>query len=189
MKRFSWLISAALAMGGATVEAQTYPARSVSLIVPFAAGGPSDALARLLAYSMSTSLGQQMVVEDITGAGGTIAATRAAQARPDGHTVLLAHIGQATSVTLYRKLSYHPVDAFDTVGMIAEVPMVVIGRKDFGPKDARDLISFIRANRGKVSYGNGGVGSASHLCGLLLMSSMKAEMTTVVLSGVGAGDE
>jgi len=185
MKTRSWLVLAVLALGAATVQAQTYPSRAVTLIVPFAAGGPSDALARVLAQSMSTSLGQQMVVENITGAGGTVAAGRAAQARPDGHTVLLAHIGQATSVTLYRKLPYHPVDAFDTVGVIAEVPMTVIGRKDFGPQNAKDLISFVRENKLKISYGNGGVGSASHLCGLLLMSSMKAEMTTVPYRGSG----
>jgi tripartite-type tricarboxylate transporter receptor subunit TctC len=157
----------------------------VTLIVPFAAGGPSDALARVLAQRMSSVMGQQMVVENATGAGGTVGAAKAAQARPDGYTILLSHIGQAASVTLYRKLPYHPVDAFESVAIVAEVPMVLVGRKDLQPKSAPELLAFIRANRDKVSYGNGGVGSASHFCGLLFMSALKAEMTTVSYRGSG----
>ncbi len=180
-------IAGVLAMLGlvSVASAQNYPNRSVTLIVPFAAGGPSDALARVVAQRMSSVMGQQMVVENVTGGGGTVAAAKAAQARPDGYTVLLSHIGQATSVTLYRKLPYHPVDAFDSVAIIAEVPMVVVGRKDFQPATGADLVAYIRANRDKLTYGNGGIGSASHLCGLLLMSSLKAEMTTVSYRGSG----
>jgi tripartite-type tricarboxylate transporter receptor subunit TctC len=134
---------------------------------------------------MSSVTGQQMVVENATGAGGTVGAGKAAQARPDGYTLLLSHIGQATSASLYRKLPYHPVDAFESVAIIAEVPMVVVARKDFPAASAPDLVAYIRASRDKLTYGNGGVGSASHLCGLLLMSSMKAEMTTVSYKGSG----
>lgn len=165
--------------------AQGFPARPLNLVVPFAAGGPSDALARVLARAMSTPLGQQVTVENVTGAGGTVGAARAAQAKPDGYTLLLAHIGQAASASLYRKLPYDPVAAFEGIGLIAEVPMVLVGRKDFAPKDIGELIAHVRTERTKVNYGNGGVGSASHFCGLLLMSALQAEMTTVSYRGSG----
>ncbi|HYC47193.1 MAG TPA: tripartite tricarboxylate transporter substrate-binding protein [Burkholderiales bacterium] len=177
--------AAALAVASSTAAAQSFPARPVVLIVPFAAGGPSDALARVLGQSMGAHLKQTIAVENITGAGGTVAAARAAQAKPDGHTMLLAHIGQATSATLYRKLAYDPVDSFETIGLIAEVPMTIVGRKDLPQKDVRELVSYVRANKGKVSYANGGIGSASHLCGLLFMSAMQAEMQTISYRGSG----
>ena len=185
MNRTLRCLAGALALVSATADAQNYPTRSINLVVPFAAGGPSDALARLLAQSMVATLGQQVGVENVTGAGGTLGAARAAQARPDGYTVLLAHIGQAASVTLYRKLPYDPVGAFDTVGLIAEVPMAIVGRKDLLPRDIVELIAHVKANQDKVTYGNGGVGSASHFCGLLLMSALQAEMTTVSYRGSG----
>jgi len=128
-------------------------------------------------------LGQQVAVEDVTGAGGTLGAAKGAQAKPDGYTILLSHIGHSASVTLYRKLPYDPVGAFDGIGLIAEVPMVVVGRKELPPGDIKELISYIRANKDKLTYGNGGVGSASHFCGLLLMSALQAEMTTVSYRG------
>jgi len=174
---------ALLLVAAVSASAQNYPARTITLIVPFAAGGPSDALARLIAQSMSATLGQQVAVEDVTGAGGTLGAAKGAQAKPDGYTILLSHIGHSASVTLYRKLPYDPVGAFDAIGLIAEVPMVVVGRKDLPPKDIGELIAYVKANKDKVTYGNGGVGSASHFCGLLLMSALQAEMTTVSYRG------
>jgi len=174
---------ALLLVAAVSASAQNFPARPITLIVPFAAGGPSDALARLIAQSMSTTLGQQVAVEDVTGAGGTLGAAKGAQAKPDGYTILLSHIGHSASVTLYRKLPYDPVGAFDGIGLIAEVPMVVVGRKELPPGDIKELISYIRANKDKLTYGNGGVGSASHFCGLLLMSALQAEMTTVSYRG------
>ena len=183
MKRFIRLIPALFALAALQAAAQNYPARSINLIVPFAAGGPSDALARVIGQAMSATLGQQIAIDNVTGAGGTLAAAKGAQARPDGYTLLLAHIGQSASVTLYRKLPYDPVGAFDTIGLIAEVPMVIVGRKDLPPKDIGELIAYIKANKDKVTYGNGGVGSASHFCGLLFMSAMQAEMTTVSYRG------
>ena len=170
MNRSLRLCLGVLALAGATAEAQNYPVRSINLIVPFAAGGPSDALARLLAQAMVATLGQQVGVENVTGAGGTLDAGKAAQSRPDGYTVLLAHIGQAASVTLYRKLPYDPVGAFDTIGLIAEVPMTIVGRKDLPPKDIVELIAHVKANKDKITYGNGGVGSAWR--GLALVRSL-----------------
>ena len=185
MNKSACVAFALLAFAAVSASAQNYPARTINLIVPFAAGGPSDALARLVAQSMSTTLGQQVAIENVTGAGGTLGAAKGAQSRPDGYTMLLAHIGQSASVTLYRKLPYDPVGAFDAIGLIAEVPMVVVGRKDLPPKDIGELIGFIKANKDKVTYGNGGVGSASHFCGLLFMSAVQAEMTTVSYRGSG----
>ena len=185
MNKSACVAFALLAFAAVSVSAQNYPARTINLIVPFAAGGPSDALARLVAQSMSATLGQQVAIENVTGAGGTLGAAKGAQSRPDGYTMLLAHIGQSASVTLYRKLPYDPVGAFDAIGLIAEVPMVVVGRKDLPPKDIGELIGFIKANKDKVTYGNGGVGSASHFCGLLFMSALQAEMTTVSYRGSG----
>src|SRR4051812_7301966 len=183
MKKSARLAVALLAFAAVSASAQNFPTRSINLIVPFAAGGPSDALARVIAQSMTTTLGQQVAIDDVTGAGGTLGAAKGAQARPDGYTMLLAHIGQSASVTLYRKLPYDPVGAFDAIGLIAEVPMVVVGRKDLPAKDIGELIAYIKANKDKVTYGNGGVGSASHFCGLLFMSALQAEMTTVSYRG------
>jgi len=183
LNKSACVASALLLVAAVSASAQNFPARPITLIVPFAAGGPSDALARLIAQSMSTTLGQQVAVEDVTGAGGTLGAAKGAQAKPDGYTILLSHIGHSASVTLYRKLPYDPVGAFDGIGLIAEVPMVVVGRKELPPGDIKELISYIRANKDKLTYGNGGVGSASHFCGLLLMSALQAEMTTVSYRG------
>ena len=185
MNKSACVAFALLLVAAVSASAQNFPARPITLIVPFAAGGPSDALARLIAQSMSTTLGQQVAVEDVTGAGGTLGAAKGAQAKPDGYTILLSHIGHSASVTLYRKLPYDPVGAFDGIGLIAEVPMVVVGRKELPPGDIKELISYIRANKDKLTYGNGGVGSASHFCGLLLMSALQAEMTTVSYRGSG----
>lgn len=166
-------------------HAQAFPSRPVTLIVPFAAGGPSDALSRVVAQAMSSSLGQPVVVETAGGAGGTLGAARGAQARPDGYTMLLTHIGQTTSVTLYRKLPYDPVEAFSTIGMIGEVPMTIVGRKDLPARDVRELVSFIRSNSNKATFGNAGIGSASHLCGLLFMSRLQTEMNVISFRGSG----
>lgn len=166
-------------------HAQAFPSRPVTLIVPFAAGGPSDALGRVVAQAMSSSLGQPVVVETAGGAGGTLGAARGAQARPDGYTMLLTHIGQTTSVTLYRKLPYDPVEAFSTIGMIGEVPMTIVGRKDLPARDVRELVSFIRSNGNKATFGNAGIGSASHLCGLLFMSRLQTEMNVISFRGSG----
>ena len=179
------VVASLLAASTTAVQAQTFPSRPVTLIVPFPAGGPSDALGRLVAQYMTAPLGQQMIVDNVGGAGGTLGAAKGAQARPDGYSVLLTHIGQSTSVALYRKLPYHPVEAFDTVGMIGEVPMSIVGRKDLAVADARELLAFIRANGNKTTFGNAGVGSASHLCGLLFMGALKTEMNVISYRGSG----
>ncbi|WP_171219994.1 tripartite tricarboxylate transporter substrate-binding protein [Enterovirga aerilata] len=155
------------------------------MVVPFAAGGPGDVIGRILGSAMGQNLGQTVVIENVGGAGGTIGTGKVANAPPDGYTVLLMHVGQATSVTLFRKLNYDPVGDFEPIGLVTDVPMILVGNNDFPPRDLRELAAYIREHREKVLLGNAGIGSASHLCGLLLMSTLDTQMTTVQYRGGG----
>jgi tripartite-type tricarboxylate transporter receptor subunit TctC len=176
------LIPAALA---APALAQAYPTRTVTIVVPFAAGGPTDAVARLLAEAMGKDLGQTIVVENVGGAGGTIGADRVAKARPDGYTILLHHIGMATIPTLYRRLPYDPVNAFAPIGLVTPVPMTVIARKDHPATSFQDLVAWVRAQRENVNLGNAGLGAASQLCGTLLQYLINTPVTAVPFRGTG----
>jgi len=167
------------------VQAQDYPNTTITVIVPFAAGGPTDTVTRLVAESMSKTLGQQVIVENVGGAGGTLGAARAAKAEPDGYTLLLHHIGMATSATLYRKLPYDPKTAFAPVGLVTEVPMVLVSRKDFPANNLQELIAYVKEHKDEVTYANAGVGAASHLCGMLFMQALDTQMTTVPYKGTG----
>jgi tripartite-type tricarboxylate transporter receptor subunit TctC len=172
-------------LGVAGAEAQQYPQKPISVIVPFAAGGPTDTVARLLGVAMGKSLKTQILVENVGGAGGTIGASRVAKAPPDGYTILLHHIGQATAPALYRKLPYDTIGDFEPVGLVNEVPMTLVARKDLPPNSLRELITYVRANKDKVSYANAGLGAASHLCGMLFMSAIDTDLTTVPYKGTG----
>ena len=147
-------------------RAQQYPSRTIPVIVPFAAGGPTDTVARLVSQSMAKTLGQVVIVENTAGAGGTIGVEKVAKSKPDGYTLLLMHIGISTSPSLYRNLRYDPVKDLDPIGLITDVPMTIIAKKDFPPKDMKELAPYIKANKDKVTYAHAGVGSASHLCGI-----------------------
>lgn len=173
------------ALGAVSASAADYPNRVITMIVPFAAGGPTDTVTRLVAESMGKDLGQQIVVENVGGAGGTLGAGRVAKADPDGYTLLLHHIGMATSATLYRKLPYDTLKAFDYVGLVTDVPMTLVSRSDFEPKDLKSLIEYVKANKDTVTYANAGVGAASHLCGMLFMSKIETPLTTVPYKGTG----
>jgi tripartite-type tricarboxylate transporter receptor subunit TctC len=173
-------------MASAIAHAQSaYPTKTVTMIVPFAAGGPTDTVARLIAQSMGKTLKQTVVVENVAGAGGTIGAGRVAKADPDGYTLFLHHIGQSTAPSLYRKLSYNAIDSFEPIGLVTDVPMTLVARKDFPAKDFKELLAYIKANKTKVTYANAGVGSASHLCGMLFMTAIETELTTVPYKGTG----
>jgi tripartite-type tricarboxylate transporter receptor subunit TctC len=165
--------------------AQTYPERQINMVVPFAAGGPTDTVARLVAEKMSADLGQQIIVENVGGAGGTLGAAKVATAEADGYTVLLHHIGMATSATLYRKLAYDPLNAFEYVGLVTEVPMTIVARKDFEPADFKGFVEYVKANADKVTMANAGIGAASHLCGMIFMSATETPLTTVPYKGTG----
>jgi len=175
----------ALALIGAAVSAhaQEYPTKPITMVVPFAAGGPTDTVGRMIAQSMSTRLKQQVIIENTAGAGGTIAAAKVARATPDGYTLFLHHIGQSTAPSLYRKLPYNVYDSFEPIGLVTDVPMTLIARKDFPAKDFKEALAYIKANKDKISLANAGVGSASHLCGMLLMNAIDTDLTTVPYKG------
>jgi tripartite-type tricarboxylate transporter receptor subunit TctC len=181
------LIAACVTLAFAlTASAQeSYPTRTITIVVPFAAGGPTDTVTRLVAQSMSKTLGQSVIVENVAGAGGTIGVEKVAHAKPDGYTLLLMHIGIATSVSLYRNLRYDPLKDLDPIGLVTTVPMTLVAKKDFPPKDVKELIPYVKANKDKVTYAHAGVGSASHLCGMLFLSTIGADVTTVPYKGTG----
>jgi tripartite-type tricarboxylate transporter receptor subunit TctC len=179
------LLAILFALSPSLAHAQTYPDRTITMVVPFAAGGPTDTVARLVGEAMSKDLGQQVIVENVGGAGGTLGAARVAKAEPDGYTLLMHHIGMATSATLYRKLPFNALEDFEYIGLVTDVPMVLVARKDFEPTDLKQLIDYVKANKDKVTYANAGIGAASHLCGMLFMSSIETPLTTVPYKGTG----
>ena len=182
MKLFNIVAGLAL-FGIVPLQAQEYPSKVITMIVPFTAGGPTDTVARLLSVPMTKALKQQVIVENVGGAGGTIAANRVAKAAPDGYTILIHHIGMSTAPALYRKLPYNPMTDFEPIGLINEVPMTLVAKKDFPAKDLKELIAYVKANKDKVNYANAGLGAASHLCGMLFMTAIETDVTTVPYSG------
>ena len=164
---------------------QDYPAKPVVIVVPAAAGGPTDTLTRVLAAAMGESLKQQMIIDNSGGAGGTIGINKAAKARADGYTLLLYHIGMATSPSLYRKLPYDTLNDFEYIGQVADVPMMLIAKKATPAANFAEFLAYAKANKDKVTYANAGVGSASYLCGLLFMSAVQTDFTMVPYKGTG----
>jgi len=186
MKRL--LVLAAAAATALCAQAQNFPSgKPISIVVPFAAGGPTDRVARDLAEALRKSMGNgaNFVVENVNGAGGTIGANKVAKATPDGYTLLLHHIGMASAPSLYRKLQYKPLEDFEYVGMVNEVPMTLLGKPQLPANNYRDLENYLRANAGKLNIAHAGLGSASHLCGLMWQSSINASeaMTTIPFGG------
>ncbi|WP_423065376.1 tripartite tricarboxylate transporter substrate-binding protein [Devosia sp. CN2-171] len=169
----------------AAASAQDYPTKPVTVVVPFSAGGPTDTVARLIAEVMSKDLGQQVVVQNVGGAGGTLGAGQVATAPNDGYTLLVHHIGMSTAPTLYRSLPYNPETDFAPIGLVTAVPMTLVARKGFEPNTLADLTAYIKANGENVTYAHAGIGSASQLCGMLLMDALDAPMTTVPYQGAG----
>ena len=175
----------ALLASQSAVAQNAWPTKSISLIVPFAAGGPTDSVARLIAVPMGQALGQTVVVENVPGAGGTIASTKVARATPDGYTIYLHHMGMATANALYDKLPYDPLTSFEYIGQVADVPMVLLGKKDLPAKNFKELEAYIKANGSKVTMANAGPGAVSQLCGLLFQSRMGVKLTNVPYKGTG----
>jgi tripartite-type tricarboxylate transporter receptor subunit TctC len=186
-KALLWGMAAALMLGISAGEAtaqKAYPERPVTIVVPAAAGGPSDTVARLVAESMSKTLGQQIVIENMGGAGGSLGAGKVAKAEPDGYTLLLYHIGVATFEALYPALPYKPGE-LTSVGLITDVPMTLVGRSDLPAQTVADAIAFIKQQNGTATFGTAGVGAVSHLCGMLLQQAIGAKLTTVPYKGTG----
>ena len=165
------------------VSAQEYPARPINIVVPAAAGGPTDTISRVTAQAMSKVLRQQITIENAGGAGGTIGTGRVVRAEPDGYTLLIYHVGLSTAATLYRKLPSDTRTAFAPVGLITDAPMTIIGRSDLEPNTLKELIAYLKGRSRKTTFGNAGIGSASHLCGMLFMSEVQVQLTTVPYRG------
>jgi tripartite-type tricarboxylate transporter receptor subunit TctC len=183
LKRLAIAVAAFAAMG---VAAQDYPTRTVTMVVPYAAGGPTDTVARVLAQAMTKPMGQTVVVENKPSAGGLVGAETVKNAKPDGYTILIHHIGMATTPTLYRKaLRFDPLKDYEYIGLVNEVPMTIIGKPGFQPKDMKELVAYMKANKDKMTYANAGVGAASHLCGLLFMQAVGVDILTVPYKGTG----
>ena len=177
--------TAAALMAAGAASAQDWPNRPVTIVVPFSAGGPTDTVTRLISEPMSQELGQQIVIQNVTGAGGTVAAGQVANSEADGYTVLMHHIGMSTAPTLYANLPYDSLEDFEQVGLVTEVPMTIIGRKDLEPDTLPELIDYVKANKDTITYANAGIGAASQLCGLLFMDAIETKVTEVPYQGTG----
>ncbi|WP_433361156.1 tripartite tricarboxylate transporter substrate-binding protein [Actinoplanes sp. CA-142083] len=179
------LVAGCSSNGGGGSEGGAYPEENITFVVPFSAGGPTDTVTRMIAEPMAKALGGKIVVQNVEGAGGTVAAGQVARAQPDGYTVLMHHIGMATAPALYKDLGYAPLEDFQTIGLVTEVPMTVVARKDFPPATLADLVTYVKSNAGKVTLANAGRGAASHLCGLLFQSAAGVKLQEVPYQGTG----
>jgi tripartite-type tricarboxylate transporter receptor subunit TctC len=168
-----------------TAAAQDYPHRSITMIVPYAAGGPTDTVARVLAQAMTKPMGQSVIVENRPSAGGVLGPELVKNAKPDGYTILIHHIGMATTPTLYRQLRYNPLTDFEYIGLVNDVPMTIIAKPGLPAKDLKEFLAYVKANKDKVTYANAGIGAASHLCGMLFMSAIQTDVLTVPYKGTG----
>lgn len=183
VKKLVFAASFAVLLATTSTYAQEFPSKTISIVMPYSAGGPGDTLARLVAQSMGKTLKKQVIVENYPGAGGTIGSARVANAPPDGHQLLMIHVSHATNPALYPKLAYDSIKDFEPVGLFADLPMVFVSKKDMPVKSFKELIDYVKANKDKVNYAHAGTGSASHLCGLLFASAIRTKVTMVPYKG------
>ena len=177
-------LTLAFAVATLSVAAQAFPDKPITIVVPFTAGGPTDKVARDFAEAFRKHLNNAtIIIENVGGAGGTLGANKGARAVPDGYTLLLHHIGMSTAPALYRKLPYKPLEDFEYLGLINDVPMTLIGKTTLPANNYAELVKWLEANKGSINLANAGLGSASHLCGLLFQQSLKIDMTTVPYKG------
>jgi tripartite-type tricarboxylate transporter receptor subunit TctC len=179
------LAIAGLGVVAMPAAAQEFPARPVTLMMPYAAGGPGDTITRIIGQGMGKVLGSQFVVENTAGAGGTVGTAKVAAAAPDGHSLLVMHFGHAANTALYRNLRYDAVRDFEPIGLIAESPMALVAKKNFPAGNLRDFVAHVKANSARVTHGHAGIGSASHLCGLLFFSATGTTVTSIPYKGTG----
>ena len=190
-RRRAAVLVSAVALGlaacsdGGSGDPENYPDGTITIVVPFSAGGPTDTVTRLIAGPMSKTLGQKIVVQNVEGAGGTLAAGEVAAADPDGYTILMHHIGMSTAPSLYPDLPYAPLEDFETIGLVTNVPMTIVARSDFEPETLEELVTYVKENADTVTYANAGVGAASHLCGLLIERAIEVKLTQVPYEGTG----
>lgn len=176
---------AAAGFGATGVVAEDFPLRPVTLMMPYAAGGPGDTITRVIGAGMSRVLGKQFLVENTAGAGGTIGTAKIAASPPDGYSLLVMHFGHAANTALYPNLSYDAVRDFEPIGLVAESPMAIVAKKGFPAANLKELIAYVKAHAEQVTYGFAGIGSASHLCGLLFFNAIGASVTSVPYKGTG----
>jgi tripartite-type tricarboxylate transporter receptor subunit TctC len=184
-RRLALVAAAALVLSPQIAFSQGYPTRPIALIVPAAAGGPTDTVARMIAESMSRTIGQTVVVENIGGAGGTIGMARVSAAAPDGYTIAVWHIAQATAPSLYPSLKYDVVNDFDHLGRITDVPMTLVSKNGIPATNVTEVIAWMQKENDKASYGHAGIGSASHLCMLMLSKELKIQPRGIGYRGTG----
>lgn len=179
------LAAVSLALAALGAAAQAWPSRPITMVMPYSPGGPGDTITRVFAAAMQKTLGQQIVVDNPAGASGTIGTAKVARSAPDGYTLLMIHVSHATNLAMYKGLTYHPVDDFEPIGSATNGPMVIVTRNDFPAKDLDEFIAYLRANGPKVSLAHAGVGSASHLCGLMMMSALNVKLNEIPYKGTG----
>jgi len=181
------LLSAAAAVGIAAMSnaaAQEFPSKNITIMMPYAAGGPGDTITRIIGAGMTKVLGKQVLVENVGGAGGTIGSLKVAQATPgDGHYLLIMHFGHAANAALYKNLRYDPVTDFEHIGLFANSPMAFVAKKDFPAKDFKEFVAYLKANQAKIVHGHAGLGSASHMCGVSFLQAIDLKVTTVPYKG------
>ena len=165
--------------------AQDFPVKPITMVMPYAPGGPGDVITRVFAAAMQKPLGQQIVVENPAGASGTIGTTKVARAKPDGYTLLMIHVSHATNQAMYKGLPYHPVDDFEPIGRATSGPMLVAARNGFPAKNLAEFVPYVKANASKISLAHAGVGSASHLCGLMLQNALGVKFNEIPYKGTG----
>ncbi|MFE0150249.1 tripartite tricarboxylate transporter substrate-binding protein [Nonomuraea sp. NPDC059007] len=178
-------LTAACGAGGSAGGGGGYPEQNITIVVPFSAGGPTDTVTRMIAEPMAAKLGAKIVVQNVEGAGGTVGADEVANANPDGYTVLMHHIGMSTAPALYANLGFKPLESFEMIGLVTEVPMTIVASKNFAPKTLQELVTYVKANAAKVTLANAGVGAASHLCGLLFQTAAGVKLQEVPYKGTG----
>jgi tripartite-type tricarboxylate transporter receptor subunit TctC len=178
-------IALVLALTSMQATAQDFPNRAITMMMPYAPGGPGDTITRVFAGAMQKHLGQQIVVDNTAGASGSIGTAKVARAKPDGYTLLMIHVSHATNVAMYKSLPYHPVDDFDPIGRATSGPMVIVTRNDFPAKNLNEFVAYVKANGPKVSLAHAGVGSASHLCGLMMMNALNVKLNEIPYKGTG----
>jgi tripartite-type tricarboxylate transporter receptor subunit TctC len=178
-------LAAATLVATGPARAEVFPDRPITMLVPFAAGGPTDVVARLIAIPMGKALGQTVLIENAVGAGGTIAATKTARSTPNGYTIFLHHMGMSTAPALYKKLSFDPLKDFDYIGQVVDVPMTLLARKDFPANNLQEALNYIKANKDQITLANAGLGAVSHLCGLIFMSTIGVDLNTIPYKGTG----
>ena len=177
------LAAAALSLASLNAAAQDYPSRPITMVMPYAPGGPGDTITRVFAAAMQKTLGQQIVVDNTAGASGTVGTAKVARAKADGYTLLMIHVSHATNLAMYKSLPYHPVDDFEPIGSATSGPMVIVARNEFPARDLNEFVAYLKANTVKVSLAHAGVGSASHLCGLMMMNVLNVQLNEIPYKG------